>query len=73
MALKTLLYSGVTLLGMLVVIAPGIIVALSYLEDIPLLPMTLHLNYVAAPSVVIGYFVYWAVIYLSFRAGLGRD
>ena len=72
MALKALLYIAVTLVGMLIVIAPGIIVALSYLEYFPPLPMTLYPNYVTAPSVLICYFIYWAVIYLSFRAGFGR-
>ena len=72
LALKALLYIAVTLAGMLVVIAPGIIVALSYFDDLPPLPMTLYPTNVTVPSVLIGYFVYWAVIYLSFRAGIGR-
>lgn len=71
-ALKALLYIALTLVGMLVVIAPGIIVALYYFEDLPPLPMTLYPTYVTTPLVLIGYSVYWAVIYLSFRAGLGR-
>jgi len=70
--LKALLYIVVTLVGMLVVIAPGIIVALSYLEDIPPLPMGLYPRDVTAPSVLIVYFVYWVVIYLSFKAGMWR-
>ena len=56
----------------LVVVSPGIIVALTYFDNLPPLPMTLYPTYVTAPSVLIAYFVYWAVINLSFRAGIGR-
>ena len=71
-ALKMLLYIVVVLAGMFVVIAPGIIIALSYLEHIPPLRMGLYPRVITEPSVLIVYLVYWAVIYLSFRAGIGR-
>lgn len=69
-ALKVLLYVVVTLVGMLVVIAPGIIIALSYLEELPQLPIGLYPRDITEPSILISWFVYWAVIYLSFRAGI---
>ena len=71
-ALKALLYIVVTLVGMLVVIAPGIIIALSYLEILPQLPIGLYPRDISEPSVLFSWFVYWAVIYLSFRAGIRR-
>ena len=71
-ALKVFLYSVIVLAGMLVVVAPGLISALLYLDELPPLPMGRYPNVITAPSVLVVYFVYWAVIYLSFKAGIGR-
>ena len=57
---------------MVVVIAPGIILALSYFGDLPPIPVELLPSYLSVPILFVGYLAYWAVIYLSFRMGTGR-
>lgn len=73
MALKALLNIAVALIGILVVVAPGVVVALPHLGIFPSLPTTLHPGLVNSPLVLVCCFLYWIVIYSSFLTGLGGE